>query len=66
MPDDNSPLVLRDALIVARQRFGQGQITVDSLYAAADAYIDALRQYKRTAHKRMAIPSRAYLIRAIG
>ena len=61
-----TPLELRSQVIVAKQQFGLGEITIDQLYAAADAYIEALREYKRrTGNKRLNIPSRGYLIRAL-
>ena len=65
MPTQETPLQLYDTLIISKQRWGKGEITLDALYAAADAYIAALRTYKRTSGKRFAIPSRSYLIRAL-
>ena len=56
----------RNALIIARQQFGRGEVTIDQLYAAADAYIEAIKEFKkRTKNKRLKVPSRGYLIRAI-
>ena len=56
---------LRDKLIEAKRLYGQGAIDVDALYAAADAYIDALKAFKKRTKAKLAIPSRAYIIRAI-
>ena len=56
---------LRTQVIEAKQRFGRGEISVDDLYAAADAYIAALKTYKKATGKKLSIPSRAYLIRAL-
>jgi hypothetical protein len=58
-------LLLRDAVILARARYHRGEISVDALYAAADAYIAELRAYKKRTGKRMSIPNRAYLLRAL-
>lgn len=60
-----SALDLRDKLLEARRRFGRQEITVDELYAAADAYIAALKEYKKRSGKKFAIPSRSYVIRAL-
>ena len=61
-----SPIELRSKLIEAKQQFGRNEITIDALYAVADAYIDALREYKkRTGNKKLNIPARGYLIRAL-
>lgn len=57
----------RNALIEAKQRFGRGEITATELYAAADAYIEAIKDFKRrTGNKKLRVPDRGYLIRAIG
>lgn len=58
-------LELRSKLLEAKQQYGRGEITVDALYAVADAYIDALKAYKKASGKRLTIPSRGYLIRAL-
>ena len=60
-----SMLDMRDHVIAARSRFHRGEITLDDLYAVADRYIAALREYKKRTGKRLAIPSRAYLLRAL-
>lgn len=60
-----SPLELRNLLIEAKKQFGQGLITVDQLHAAADRYIESLKEYKRVKKVKLSIPSRAYLIRAL-
>lgn len=62
-----SALEYRDQMIIAKQKFGRGEISIDDLYAAADAYIEAIRQFKkRTNNKKLRVPDRAYVIRAIG
>ena len=53
------------ALKVAKAKYQAGEITIDELYAAADVYIKFLRDYKKRTGKRLSIPSRAYLIRAV-
>jgi outer membrane protein assembly factor BamD (BamD/ComL family) len=56
----------RNNLIYAKQKFGRNEITIDELYDTADAYIEAIREWKkRTGDKKFKIPSRGYLIRAI-
>lgn len=63
---NKTPLECRAALIAARREWGQGQITEAQLYAVADTYIEAIKAYKkRTGNKKLSIPTRAYLIRAI-
>jgi len=57
-------LELKDRLVKAKDLYTMGKISIDDLYAAADAYIDALREYKKRTGKKFAIPSRGYLIRA--
>lgn len=61
----STPLELRTKLIIAKQEYGQGNLTTDELYAIADEYIESLKVYKKTKNKKLAIPSRAYLIRAL-
>ena len=58
-------LTLRNDLIIARAQHAQGTITTDALYLKADAYIAALREYKKRTGKKLTIPSRSYLIRAL-
>lgn len=61
-----TPLQLRDELIKAKQMYGRGEIDIEKLYVAADAYIEAIKAFaKRTGNKKLRAPSRAYLIRAI-
>lgn len=62
---DMTPIQLRSKLIESKQAFGRGEITIEQLYAAADAYIAAIRDYAKRTGKRITIPSRAYLIRAV-
>lgn len=58
-------LDLRDNLIEARKRFGRGEIGVDELNKIADEYIAAIKAYSKQSGKRIATPSRAYLLRAL-
>lgn len=59
-------LELRSQVIEAKQQFGRGEISIDDLYAVADRYIAALKEYKaRTKNKKMHVPDRGYLLRAI-
>lgn len=60
-----SPIDLRSKLQAARAAHQQGQIDIDALYAVADEYIAALRAYKTRTGRRISIPSRAYIIRAV-
>lgn len=60
-----TPLELRDKVIEARRLWGQGQLTTDELNATADKYIDALKAYKKKTGKKLSIPNRAYLLRAL-
>lgn len=56
----------RNNVITTRQAFGRGEATVEQLYAAADAYIAALTAYKKaTGNKKMRIPNRGYILRAL-
>lgn len=59
-------LELRDRLLTAKQRFGRNEIGVNELYAAADAYIESIKEFKkRTGNKKLKVPSRSYIIRAL-
>jgi hypothetical protein len=60
-----SLLDLRARVIAVRGAQQHGQASIEDLYAAADAYIAALRQYKRRTGRRLTIPNRAYLLRAL-
>lgn len=61
-----SALDLRAKLQEAKQKFGRNEITLEQLYAAADAYIESIKAFKkRTGDKKLRIPDRGYLIRAI-
>ena len=60
-----SPIDLRSKLQAARAAHQHGQLDLDGLYAAADEYIAALRAYKKRTGRRISIPSRAYIIRAV-
>ena len=60
-----TPLELREKVIESKRLYGQGLIDVDALYAAADAYIEALKAFKKRTHAKLSIPSRAYIIRAL-
>ena len=59
-------LQLRDSLLTAKQQFGRNEIGLDELYAAADAYIESIKEFKkRTGDKKLRVPNRSYLIRAL-
>lgn len=60
-----TPIELRHNLQLTKQAFGRGEATVDDLYAAADKYIAALREFKKRTKAKINIPSRSYIIRAI-
>lgn len=58
-------LQLKTELRIAKDRYNRGEIPLADLYKAADAYADALRQYRKQTGKKFRIPSRAYLIRLV-
>jgi hypothetical protein len=58
-------LTAREAMIAARARYYAGAGTEAEMNAAADAYIEALRVYRKLSGKKFSIPSRAYILRAI-
>ena len=61
-----SPMEYRNKLIEAKQQFGRSEITAAQLEAVADAYIESLKEFKkRTKNKKLRIPARGYIIRAI-
>lgn len=61
-----TPLECKSALLAARQQWGQGLINEKQLYAVADEYIEAIKDYKnRTNNKKLRIPTASYLIRAL-
>jgi len=60
-----NPISLRNDLIIAKQQYGQGLITIDDLYKKADDYIATLKDYRKKTGKKFTIPNRAYLIRAL-
>jgi hypothetical protein len=61
-----TPLELRQKLIESIHAFNRSEISPDDLYAIADAYIAALKEYAKRTKKKFRIPSRGYLIRALG
>ena len=62
---DMTALELKEKLLDAKSQYRQGAIDIDALYAAADAYIDALKAFKKRTKAKLTIPTRAYLIRAL-
>jgi hypothetical protein len=60
-----TPMQARTNLIQVRSAFAAGTATISQLYEAADLYITALKAYKKASGKKVAIPSRAYVIRAL-
>jgi hypothetical protein len=60
-----TPMQARTHLIQTRAAYAAGSATIDQLYEAADAYITALKQYRKASGKNVTIPSRAYVIRAL-
>jgi hypothetical protein len=65
MAQEPTPMELRNAFLQAKRLHSQGLISTDALYAAADAYIIALKDYRRSSKRQFAIPTRAYLIRSL-
>jgi hypothetical protein len=61
----NTALELRQQVITARDKFNHGEIPVDDLYVACDLYREAIREYLKRTKKRIKVPSRSYLIRAL-
>jgi N-formylglutamate amidohydrolase len=60
-----TPLELKEKLLDARSQYRNGDCDIDALYAAADAYIDSLKAYKKRTKAKLNIPSRGYLLRAL-
>jgi len=61
---ERSPLQLKSDFQETRKAFYAGNATQEQLFSAADAYIDALKAYKkRRKLHRLAIPTRAKLLR---
>jgi hypothetical protein len=63
--DEPNLLVLKDRVRLARSAYQHGQAPQSTLDTAADAYIAALKAYKRRTGRKLSIPSRAYIIRAV-
>jgi DNA-directed RNA polymerase sigma subunit (sigma70/sigma32) len=61
----SKPLELRQQVIEARIRFGHSEISIDELYRICDLYREAIREYSKRSKKKIRIPSRAYLLRAL-
>ncbi len=59
------PLAARARIIDARSRYQRGEATLEDLYAAADAYIAAIRAYGKATGQRLPVPGRSYTIRAL-
>jgi len=59
------PLEARTKLIRAKRKFGDGEVSITELHAAADEYREAMRQHAKAKGLKIRIPSRGYLIRAI-
>ena len=59
-----TPLELKDKLCKAIKAHGRGEVDEDALFAAADAYIASLKEYKKQTGKKFKLPSRGYIIRA--
>lgn len=56
----------RNALVDAKRDMLNGDGTVDDVYAAAEAYRDALKAWKkRTGRKKFRVPSVSQLIRQV-
>ncbi len=60
-----SPLDLRARVLDVRSAYQSGQCPIEALYTAADDYIAALREYKKRTGRKLTIPSRAYILRAL-
>ena len=59
-----TPLELKDKLCEAIKAHGKGEAGEDVLFAAADAYIESLKEYKKKTGNKFRLPSRGYIIRA--
>ena len=64
MPE-KTPLECRAAVLAAREQFGRGEIPESQLFAAADAYIQSLKDWKKRTGRKLRIPTRAYVLRAL-
>lgn len=65
--DHNSPVMqARTTLVLDIARHNRGEISGDALNASADAYIDAIKAHAKATGKKLPVPSRAKVIRALG
>ena len=56
---------LKEQLRLAKGAFHRGEIDIDALYAAADAYIEAIKAFKKRTKAKISVPTRGYIIRAV-
>jgi hypothetical protein len=56
----------RTALIDGAAANRRGELSIEDLYRLADAYIAAIKVHSRATGKKLPVPGRAYVIRALG
>ena len=57
-------LDLKFAAKAAQAQHARSEITTDELYTAVDAYIKAIREFKKRTKAKISIPSRGCILRA--
>lgn len=64
--DESSPVMrARSALLEAIAQHKRGAVSTAELYAAADAYIAEIRAHGKRIGRKVPIPARAQIIRAL-
>lgn len=59
------PRELAEKVVETRRRYRRGEVSLDVLYAAADAYIQACVAHQRQRRVKFRPPSRATVLRAL-
>lgn len=64
--DASSPVMIaRAALLDAITKHKRAEVSTSALYAAADAYIAEVRAHGKRIGRKVPVPSRAHIIRAL-
>jgi|LakMenE01Jun11ns_1017448.scaffolds.fasta_scaffold9685388_2 hypothetical protein len=60
----SSPLELKQAFIEMRTKFHRQEVDLTTVYAAADAYIESIKEFKKQRKdKKLFVPDRTKLMR---
>ena len=59
----NRRLELLERFVLLRARYQRREVTLEAVYAAADEYIDSLKEYRRETGRKVPLPTRAALMR---